>query len=425
MYNNLHSLKYKIINQIFLITIFIIFTIPFSINFGGGGLSANYSFIFLPLLMILLKRKMIIPNNNVILIILFFCLTFFASHLFQFEFYQYLDRRTLSFIIFMSVFSYLFIDITDEMVKAFKISIVIFSCIFSLIKLGEYYSLGGTNLNFTAKTSIGSQRFGFVFLLAFWILVHYKTCFKFKKFLQILCILIILVGIMNTFSRSSILALSFSLIIFSFTNVNLNIKSFTLGKLVNSLKYMVLSLLFGYLTFKVFPVQVEFYLMRIFDFFLEGKFYAEITDSNPKSSLGYRVAITKEIMYFVMHNPFLGSGFLGCWILKLNLNPLIYTSTCSAHSQYADVFFRVGFLGFSIYIYLLYRVLKYLKNSNRDLYFGFITVLIYGFVHETFKLSHGAFILTFLIGMTFNKKLNNFPFLKNKVQNVSKYTVKK
>ena len=118
-------------------------------------------------------------------------------------------------------------------------------------------------------------------------------------------------------------------------------------------------------------------------------------------------------------NPFTGSGFLGCWVLNISLNPLIYTSNCSAHSQYADVFFRTGFLGFCVYIYILYRVLKYLKNSNRDLFFGFIAILIYSFVHETFKLSHGAFILTFFIGMTFNKNFNNFPILKNKDQNVS------
>ena len=93
----------------------------------------------------------------------------------------------------MSIFSYLFIDITDEMIKAFKISIIIFSCVLALIKLGEFYELGGSNLNFTAKTSLGSQRFGFVFILAFWILIHYKTTLKSMKFLQVICIFIFII----------------------------------------------------------------------------------------------------------------------------------------------------------------------------------------------------------------------------------------
>jgi hypothetical protein len=33
------------------------------------------------------------------------------------------------------------------------------------------------------------------------------------------------------------------------------------------------------------------------------------------------------------------------------------------------------------------------------LFWGYIGVIIYGFFHETFKESHGGFILAFLIGM--------------------------
>ena len=45
------------LSQIFFFIIFIIFLTPFSINFGGDGLSANYLFVLLPIFFILLKKK--------------------------------------------------------------------------------------------------------------------------------------------------------------------------------------------------------------------------------------------------------------------------------------------------------------------------------------------------------------------------------
>ena len=118
-------------------------------------------------------------------------------------------------------------------------------------------------------------------------------------------------------------------------------------------------------------------------YFLEGGLYNEIIKSDPRDSIGYRIIIFKEIANFVAHNPFMGSAFLGCWVMFFNLS-------CSTHNQYSDVLFRVGLFGFFIYIYLSFRILKYLRTTNRDLFFGLVGILIYGVVHETFKLSHGG-----------------------------------
>ena len=82
-------------------------------------------------------------------------------------------------------------------------------------------------------------------------------------------------------------------------------------------------------------------------------------------------------------------------------------SGCSAHNQYGDVLFRTGFFGFIVYIYFLFSILNHLRKKNRDLFFGFLAILIYGFVHETFKLSQGAFILAFLSAMTYNKRFKS------------------
>jgi O-antigen ligase len=292
------------------------------------------------------------------------------------------------------------------MVKAFKIAIIVFAVGFSLIKIGEFYFLDDSYKNFSAKGKVGSQRFGFLFLLAFWISAFYQTRVRSFKILKVVCILIILLGLMNTFSRSSILALLGSLIIYFYTKFNLKSK-LNQHSLLLFLQYLFIFLFFGFLLEKIFPVQFNFYLYRIVYFFIDGEFYNQVINNNRGDSIGFRIIMLKEILNFVVSNPFTGSGFLGCWVMFDNL-------TCSSHNQYADVLFRTGVFGFCIYIYLLFRIFKYLRTTNRDLFFGFIAILIYGFAHETFKLSHGAFILSFLLAMTYNKK-SNFLLYNNKI----------
>ena len=416
--NNMSESSFtQIFKKLFLTSIFIIFIIPFSSVYGDGRVSANYSFILFPIFLILLTGSIKKPNNNIILIISSFCFIFLISLLYQFEFYKYLDRKLVSFIIFMSIFSYILIGINEDMVKAFKVAVVIFSCVFSFIKVADFFLLHCFDTGRNCKATLGSQRFGFIFILALWIVALYQPRFTSIKILKAVCFTIILLGIMNTFSRSSIIALFGSFLIFFYTQINLKTKLLNLS---SCLKYIFIALIACFLLLTVFQNHFEFYLQRIFNFFLEGTFYSEITQSDSRTSLGLRIVFLKEILKFVAHNPFTGSGFLGCWIIEMDLSNNPYkTLNCSAHNQYADVLFRTGLFGFCFYIYLLLRVLKYLRTTNRDLFFGFIAILIYGCVHETFKLSQGAFVLTFLVGMTYSKR-SNFSLFKNKIQYVKK-----
>jgi len=109
----------------------------------------------------------------------------------------------------------------------------------------------------------------------------------------------------------------------------------------------------------------------------------------------------KMIVEFVLHNPLTGSGYLGSWILFDDLSG-------SAHNQYLDVLFRTGIVGFFAYLWLLYRLLRFLKHNEPSLFFGVVGVLIYGLFHETFKLSQGAFILSFMLGMMVQKRVLSY-----------------
>ncbi len=58
------------------------------------------------------------------------------------------------------------------------------------------------------------------------------------------------------------------------------------------------------------------------------------------------------------------------------------------HSQYFDVLFRVGIIGFIIYFITIYRIIKFYKKNDLSIFIGLLSFLIIGIFHETFKLSY-------------------------------------
>ena len=95
---------------------------------------------------------------------------------------------------------------------------------------------------------------------------------------------------------------------------------------------------------------------------------------------------------FVSLNPFTGSGYLGVWTVSV-------TGSGSTHGQLSDVLLRVGFFGFALYLYFGICLLWFLWRYYKTFFWGLLSVVIYGFFHETFKEPHGAFILAFLFGV--------------------------
>ena len=138
-------------------------------------------------------------------------------------------------------------------------------------------------------------------------------------------------------------------------------------------------------------LPLEYFSDRLFAFRLsDGTSNFDL--SNPVSSEGYRIFLIKSILEYVAASPLFGSGYLGIWVI-------LDDGIGSAHGQYNDVLFRTGFIGLGIYLYVLQKLGSYLYKIDLGLFLGFIGVLVFGLFHETFKVSHGAFVLAFLIGM--------------------------
>lgn len=384
----------RLFSELFLIALFSLFLYKYSININGGGISANYLYILLPAIIVLCGRKLRWPNQNWCYIMVLYTLILLLSTFFQLQHIDLLDRRFISFFIFMSIFSYMFININLHMVRAFKLAIIFVSVFYSLDQVVGYFLLDLASAGFHGKDVVGSQRYGFVYILAIWLLLHYFPQKKLLIILKFIGLTIVLSGLVLTFSRSGIVAIIGSLGLYFVYKI--------LGwlKRLPPLKMSVaFTALFYVLCFVLIVKLLSANFHTAFDLYSETLFSLQRPSGedtfnldNPEASEGYRIFMLEKIMNFVASYPFTGSGYLGVWIL-------FDDAAGSAHNQYTDVLFRTGIFGFLAYAYLLIKLLMFLHSREPGLFWGVIGILIYGLFHETFKESQGAFILAFLLGM--------------------------
>ena len=375
------------VRKIILILSFFFFLHPISVD----GLSVNYSFLVFPLGYILMDGKVRRPQKLFLLLIGLFTLIFIIASMYQYEFFDEGLRRAISFVLFMSMFSFMVVKIDATMIESFKVSIVAIGLYFSLHSMYSFILLGGSSLGFGAKDLVGGQRFGFIYLLGIWLTYLYQGHEKLYVLIKYPALLILLVGSFLTFSRASVIGLSGSFVFFGLVNGLTWLRKPNLKIFLKGLYSIVSVGILIVLLFQLVPITFTFFQERLISYLMDSSaIMADLT--NHESSGGTRVYIVGRILDYLMHYPLTGSGYLGVWILSDDLFG-------SAHNQYTDVLFRTGLIGFSAFMYLLYLLAKYLYANDRALFWGFVGVLLYGMFHETFKESQGGFVLAFLLGM--------------------------
>lgn len=407
IYENTNFSEVNIKKIICYVCLFFFFLYPYSISLDQTSVSANYSFALFPVLLILISNKINLPDRKVFIFFLIFLFILISSIFSQTEYINFLDRKLISFILFSTIFLFSFIKIDKSMLISFKISVILISLFQILLSIYVYFEQGSTQLGFAAKGIVGNQRFAFIYLLALWLMFGMFFQSWFSRIIKLLVIIIILSGILLTFSRSAIISLLFVLIVylFSFFSNKENYK-FLLKDILKYFFYLCIILL---VLSEFFPKTFEFYDYRLFSYFFEyddNKTRLLTKLNEDYSSEGYRIYIVKKIFNFLKYNLFTGSGFLGVWVMSDDL-------VGSSHNQYTDILFRSGIIGFVIYLVILINIFKFLLNFDKNLAWGFLSILVYGLFHETFKLSHGAFVLSFFAGLTYQKnylrlKKNNF-----------------
>ena len=366
---------------------FIIFLIPISYS----GLGINYSFVFFPFIYLFIKKRFFKPSKLIIALIVFYILIFCFSSIYHINLFP---RRLTSFLIFISIFAFSFVKIGRNEVSAFKKSIILISCYLSIKSIFLLLS-AGTDLGFLGKTLVGSQRIGFLYIISFFLVfINFKKS-NYSFTLKASIIILMLIGILLTFNRSSIVAF---LIVFIFYILF----GYSKNRIKNFFSINLILLIFGSIFFYLFTYYfgsavIDFFLTRLNPDYI----YNAALDNT--SSTSVRIEIWKSIIEYVKSNPIMGSGFLGSWILTT-------VPENSAHSQYFDIFFRTGFLGFMLWFLLTLKIIIRLYKIDKALFYGFLSIIIFGFFNETFKLSYGAFIYAFCLAYTFQytnrKKLN-------------------
>ena len=87
--------------------------------------SANFLYLAPPLFLIFTSKKIQIPHIDFQIAFIIYTAIFVIAALLQPMFWPDIFRKLVSFIIFMTAFLYTFINISDRMIAAFKIAIVI------------------------------------------------------------------------------------------------------------------------------------------------------------------------------------------------------------------------------------------------------------------------------------------------------------
>ncbi len=375
------------LRRIVLIGWFFLCLYPVSVD----GIGVNYAFVLLPLISVVLLGRLRHPGSAFMLVIVAFVAIFFCAALYQYDLIDESGRRFVSFGIFMSIFSYMFVRVDDEMIAAFKIAVVVSSAYFSLISIYVLLSAGPANVGYAAKDLVGTQRIGFVYVLALWLAYIDREVKKTFGIARHGLILVVTAGLLLTFSRASVVSALGSLGLFVMSRTGRWITSLSLRGLLKAVVSVSGAAIIVGILYDVFPLTFSFFGERLFDFLSSSEdLQAHLLD--PNSSEGTRLLLLQDITEFVSRNPVTGAGYLGVWVLP-------HAPTGSAHNQYLDVLFRTGIPGLLAYGFLLVTLMRRLWREEEGLFWGVTGILIYGLFHETFKESHGAGILAFLLGL--------------------------
>lgn len=378
------SRLYSRIQSIVLLISFTFFFVPLSFQ----GLSVNYSFVLFPLSIILISQVIIKPPTIIVVGIVLFFFIFFLASFYQAEYYEIFFRRSISFIIFLTLFSFSIIHIDERMISSFKNAIIIISVLFSLQSIVVFYEL--QLINSVSKLSLGSQRFGFIYLMSLWILMFDLNKVNSSTFWKVILIIIVMTGIFLTFSRSSIVALIGVFVLFALVEMYRVLKYPNFQVLKRLIYFFAVFFIALIAAYKYAPITFNFFLASLVNPLFDGHLYSELLI--PESSEGIRLYRINEIIDYIFLNPLTGSGYLGIWAIS-------ETGSGSAHGQFIDVLLRVGVFGFMFYIYIGLILLRFLWKFDQSLFWGLMCVVVYGFFHETFKESQGAFLISFLLGV--------------------------
>jgi O-antigen ligase len=356
-----------------------------------GEYSVNYAFMLVPVAYALVQRRIARPPAWIVAALAYYGVILALALLLDPEPQVLGLRRLVSFGLFVSSFAFVFVPVTPLFQRSFKAALVAVSLLLSLLGIVTLARAGWTEVGFDAKDLVGSQRVGFIYIPAIWLVYLSQPAHPPGRVLKWVAVFILGVGLLITFSRSSIVAFAVTVLLRIVSTQARWWRAPSLRGVVRAVGSLVALAALVAVLYSVFPVVFEFFNVRLVGF-LSDPAAVEANLGEPETSEGTRVFIATHILQYVAAHPLTATGYLGIWTLA-------DANSGSAHNQYLDVLLRTGIGGLLVYLGLLAGIFRNLQRHERALWYGFAGVLAYGFFHETFKESQGACLLAFLIGL--------------------------
>ena len=395
---NLSKEETSTISTLIILVLFSFSLVKYSVFIGGGGVSANYVYVLIPAVFWVLGiKRRLVKRNQVVIIVTFYTFIYIVGvpgDLFEVTNNPPV-RRLASFTVFLFPLLFSFVEFKPCDIEIFKKSVIIASVYYSFIRISILLERISIDSLLDLKVHVGSQRYGFILCLGFFICLLSDKLIVNKWILlqRIIFCSFIFIGELLTFSRSTIVShlggFLFIVVLVLFVK-----------KERFRLVYSIVPLVLGAFVFAAFQIYLDldilkYYHITLIEPNLDFTMISSLVGGDARTSEGFRYHIFACILEYLATHPLLGSCYKGIYLVIEE-----YKTFGSTHNQYTDIFLRTGFLGGALWLFLIYRVFRFCRR-DRGLQVGLVAILVYGLFHETFKQSQGSFVFAMLLSFSY------------------------
>jgi len=351
----------------------------------------QWTYVFIPLLFV---RKFHIVNSFTSLFLFVFLLVSIFNILVSALFSSTdLDGSVVSFFVSLLPLLPLLCAFDSKVFRAMSFGLLLYALVISINSLWQYYLIGPQHIQIL-KGEIGSQRVAPILFFALFYLIDLRKSLTSLRAFANLPFVVILLGILFTLSRTSILALVSLPIAFSRHSVHsllvgVRLRFSLQGAFKLTSAVLFISFVFSFLFYALFP-DVLMGFVGFFDVSL-----LNASDSN--SSEGFRFYLWAISFDYLFSHPFWGTAFNGC-------TSLIDNASCSYHSQYVDTLVRFGLPLSFLSLCFVFVVLRRSLSVPLILPFGFfVASSVLGLFHETYRYPSLALPFSLVMWYTMSK----------------------
>lgn len=362
---------------------------PFSPAVGDANVAANYLFAVL-----LVSPSGYRWNTEAATYVLLMTLSLIVGVFLFSEFDPlFLSRQSISFLLALLGVLLLFVRLDlrrEELVRAAVLCSVIYAAYALLsfatkgFSLTDIYFVKGGMRDFVPDWP---QRYVVVLLFAFFVALSRYS----RGFLWQFASALILICIFLTFTRAAWLGLAAGLPVYVLarrTGMGARVPLSTWSRIVG------LAGLTGLVTLIAVALTNELVadaVKAIWDSFT--LLFQGADQFNVGGSEDERVDLYTSIFERLMQNPLTGTGFAGAY--------LVIEGQGSAHGQMQDVLLRTGLIGLGFYLWFYARLFAYYRRVDPGIVAGLAALFVFGFFHETIKLTYAAVIFYLLLNKVF------------------------